>query len=208
MPITTTWLSRSSGRSSRCSSSICSTISPAVRLRATPSRPLAQNTQPMAQPTCVLMQIVRRGPSQQQHALDLLAVGQAQQQLLGAVGRALVGRDLRAPQGEFTRPIARAARLGRSVISSNERARPANSQWRICARRNGGWPWWASHSARPLSGSSKWRTEGLSSIVAADDGGRRAPRRVIIRGNDHPCARRLTARFCTVETGVCMPDRN
>ena len=34
-----------------------------VRLRSTPSRPLAQNTQPIAQPTCVLMQIVRRSSS-------------------------------------------------------------------------------------------------------------------------------------------------
>ncbi len=34
-------------------------ISPAVRLRATPSRPEAQNAQPMAQPTCVLMQTVQ-----------------------------------------------------------------------------------------------------------------------------------------------------
>ena len=60
MPITTMWLSRSSSRRSDCSRSICSTISPVVRLRVRPSRPLAQNTQPMPQPTCVLMQMVRR----------------------------------------------------------------------------------------------------------------------------------------------------
>ena len=39
----------------------------------------------MPQPTCVLMQIVRRTSSRKQHALDLPAVGELQQQLLGAV---------------------------------------------------------------------------------------------------------------------------
>src|SRR6202022_3006686 len=41
----------------------CSTISPALRLRSTPFSPLAQKTQPMPHPTCVLMQAVRRRSS-------------------------------------------------------------------------------------------------------------------------------------------------
>ena len=38
------------GRQQLCRRSICSMISPVVRFRSTPSKPLAQNTQPMPQP--------------------------------------------------------------------------------------------------------------------------------------------------------------
>jgi hypothetical protein len=63
IPITTIWLNRSSAGNKRCSTRICSMISPVVRLRSTPSSPLAQKTHPIAQPTWLLMQIVRRTPS-------------------------------------------------------------------------------------------------------------------------------------------------
>ena len=63
IPITTMWVIVSSGgrRLRRCST--CSTISSAERFRSTPLSPLAQKTQPIPQPTWVLMQTVRRGPS-------------------------------------------------------------------------------------------------------------------------------------------------
>ena len=41
----------------------CSTISWPCKFRSTPSKPLAQNTQPIAQPTWLLRQTVRRIPS-------------------------------------------------------------------------------------------------------------------------------------------------
>ena len=46
--------------SQRAAASTCATISPAVRLRASPAWPVAQKTQPIAQPACVLMQTVLR----------------------------------------------------------------------------------------------------------------------------------------------------
>jgi hypothetical protein len=70
-------------------SSICSTISPLVRLRSTPSRPLAQKTQPIAQPTCVLMQMLRRSPSRKSTHSICPPSARRQQQFLRAVGRPL-----------------------------------------------------------------------------------------------------------------------
>ncbi len=58
MPMATMCEIRCSAGSRRRKRSICSMISPLVRLRTHPSRPLAQNVQPMAQPTCELMQTV------------------------------------------------------------------------------------------------------------------------------------------------------
>ena len=126
MPITTMWLSRSSGASSSCSRSICSTISPVVRLRARPSRPLAQNTQPMPQPTCVLMQIVRRVSSREQHALDLPAVGEREQQLFGAVVGLRVPGDRGRPEREIARQFV-AQRL-RQIGHLAKLARPLREQ--------------------------------------------------------------------------------
>ncbi len=63
MPITTMFVIRSSGVIRRSTCRICSMISPVVRFRLRPSIPLAQKTQPIAQPTCVLMQTVRRSSS-------------------------------------------------------------------------------------------------------------------------------------------------
>ena len=117
------WLSRSSAGSKRASRSICSTISPAVRLRTTPSSPLAQNTQPIAQPTCELMQIVRRGPSRKQHTFDAMAVVQLEQQLFGAVGGTMMLGDRRGPDRELGGELRRATpSAGRS---SRRSSRPA-----------------------------------------------------------------------------------
>ena len=52
----------------------------------------------MPQPTCVLMQIVRRSRPAEQHALDLPAVGKAQEQLFRAVVRLRVSGDARGPE--------------------------------------------------------------------------------------------------------------
>src|SRR5215210_6766899 len=47
----------------RLSTTICSTICPAVRLPFTPLMPLAQNVQPTGHPTCELTHAVRRSAS-------------------------------------------------------------------------------------------------------------------------------------------------
>ncbi len=60
IPMTTTLVMRSSAARRRSSRSTCSRISPVDRLRFTPLSPLAQKTHPIAQPTCVLTQTVRR----------------------------------------------------------------------------------------------------------------------------------------------------
>ena len=111
-----------------------------VRLRSTPSRPLAQNTQPIAQPTCVLMQIVRRSSSRSStHSIPVepSRVGQQfQQQLLRAVGRLQMLRDLARPERETPPPDRPAAAFGRSLIASKLSARPSKTHLRICAARN------------------------------------------------------------------------
>ena len=59
----------------------CATISPAVRLRASPACPVAQKTQPIAQPAWVLMQTVRRLIVEHQDGLDGQPVGQTEEPL-------------------------------------------------------------------------------------------------------------------------------
>ena len=63
MPMTTIFVIRSSAPSNVCARNTCSIISPADRFRFRPNSPLAQKTQPIAQPTCVLMQTVTRSGS-------------------------------------------------------------------------------------------------------------------------------------------------
>ena len=60
MPWNTTPWTRCPGASSRRTSRTCSTISHASRLRTRPSRPVAQNAQPSAQPTCELTHTEKR----------------------------------------------------------------------------------------------------------------------------------------------------
>ncbi len=62
MPMNTTLVGASAG-SSRITSRTWAAISVAVRLRRNPIRPVAQNTQPNAHPTCDEMHSVRRLPS-------------------------------------------------------------------------------------------------------------------------------------------------
>ena len=49
-------------------------------------------------------------------------------------------------RGEVRPRVRRAGRSGRSVICSNDSARPARTQRRICLARSGGWPRSASHA--------------------------------------------------------------
>ena len=82
-------------------------------------------------------------PVAQQHAFDPLPVGQLNEQLFGAIVRLLMKGDPRRPQSKVGRQGLRSG-LGRSVMSSKVRARPANNQWRIWPARNFGSPRLAS----------------------------------------------------------------
>ena len=62
------------------------------------------------------MQIVRRTSSRKQHALDLPAVGEREQQLFGAVVGLRVPDDAGGPEREVGGELV-AERLPRSVIS-------------------------------------------------------------------------------------------
>src|SRR5688572_7096969 len=63
IPMTTMFVTASPSGSASCTCSTCSTISPGVRLRMSPSSPDAQKTQATGQPTCVETQTVRRSSS-------------------------------------------------------------------------------------------------------------------------------------------------
>ena len=67
----------------------------------TPSNPLAQNTQPIAQPTWVLMQIVRRAASRSSTHSICWPSASSHQQLFGAVVGVFVRDDPRGPQAKI-----------------------------------------------------------------------------------------------------------
>ena len=117
--------------------STCATISAAVRLRLSPAMPDAQNTQPIAQPTCELMHCVTGGAApcstscccvvrvrrlrrvhvvvvdraaRDQHALDALLVVQLEHELVRAV-------DRRAHLGDRERRL----QLGREPLAQRLR---------------------------------------------------------------------------------------
>ncbi len=98
-------------------------ISPVVRLRTTPSRPLAQKTQPIAQPTCVLMQMVRRRSvcRSKTHSMRS-SIGQVQQQFLRAILGLLVNGHASGPNHKLGGQLL-AQRLGQ-VRHFLERAGP------------------------------------------------------------------------------------
>ena len=151
MPITTMWLSRSSAGRSNWSLSSCSRISPVVRLRITPSRPLAQNTQPIAQPTCELMQTVRRSPSRRStHSIRWRSW--SSRRSFSVPSSALecfaivVVQILKPPSNCVRRSFER------SVMSANDAARRPNSQRRIALARQAGCSRALIHSPSRLPG--------------------------------------------------------
>ena len=136
--------------------SICSMISPAVRLRTKPSMPVAQKAQPIAQPTCVLMQAVQcLFVVAQQHALDPLGVGKFEQQFFGAVGRLAVLGDFAWSRFGTRRQVDSRRATGRSVISSNPTARFLKSHFRTCPARYAGKPCSTNQSRSPVEVSSR-----------------------------------------------------
>ena len=134
MPITTMWLSRSSGASSSCSRSICSTISPVVRLRVDAVE--AAGAEHAAHAAADLRADADRAAHfvAEQHALDLPAVGQREQQLLRAVVGLRVPGDLRGPQREVAASSSR-KRLRQVGHLAKSRARCSNSHRRTCPTR-------------------------------------------------------------------------
>lgn len=87
-------------RTSRLAHSICATISPVLRFFSKPSVPVAQNTQPIAQPAWVEMQTVARSGVDHQHRLNDGSVIEFKQ---GFAGHACVG-VLDVYQFEATEP--------------------------------------------------------------------------------------------------------
>ncbi len=71
----------------------------------------------------------------QQDTFDLAAVGQLQQQLLGAVACCQVLRDVRRPDLKFVGQRQSASGFDKLVMSSNVTARFSNSHWRNCFAR-------------------------------------------------------------------------
>ena len=155
----------------------CSRISPAVRLRTTPLRPLAQKTQPMPQPTCVLMHAVRAVVFLDQHALDHLVVGSRRTSL--CVPSAAT-RCRSTPRGEHAE---RRGEFGpqrfRQVGHLLERLGPVGEDLpaNLVRRRIGGWPRSASQArsvparhvenARlrdgPIARRNEWKIRGHES---------------------------------------------
>ena len=78
----------------------CPAISPAVRLRTRPILPVRQNAHAIAHPTWVEMQKVMAGVSGMNTDSMCFPSASLQQELLGAVGGALVRRDLRRGDDE------------------------------------------------------------------------------------------------------------
>jgi hypothetical protein len=116
----------------------------ARRLRRTPNMPEAQNTQPTGQPTWVEMHSVSALAVGDDHALDGLAVREAQQQLLGAVGG-----------GVDCATVLRAAARGSRGPARSARARCGIAQYRST-------PWRKSQC-------SSWRAwNGLATRVSDD----------------------------------------
>ena len=113
MPMNTT-------RRTRCrvrARATCATISPLVRWRARPSRPVMQNTQPTAQPTCVETQTPSPGSS----TLSIVRPSSsASRKRVERVGAAMLGahRDER-PR---TAPSARAGRRAAAAAAASPRA--------------------------------------------------------------------------------------
>ena len=100
-----------------------------VRLRTTPSSPLAQKTQPMPQPTCVLMQAVRRSASWNQHALDQPGRRAAAGAACACRRRNEVPGDVAAERpklrGQFVAQIGRADRSSARTTSARPDEQPA-----------------------------------------------------------------------------------
>ena len=88
------------GGSSRRISRTCAAISHVARLRENPMRPVAQNAHLSAQPACEEMHSVTRLPSGMATLSIASPSGEAKQELLGSVGRALSRRDLEARDHE------------------------------------------------------------------------------------------------------------
>src|SRR5262245_54357334 len=127
MPMTTTLDNRPSGAGVRLRRrTSCSRISPAVRLRTTPFRPLAQNTHPMPQPTCVLMQAVRRGGSWiSTHSI--MRPSLSLRTSLCVSSEACRCRSTCVARGVNWRANSARRSRGKSDICSNDSARPATS---------------------------------------------------------------------------------
>ena len=137
----------------------CSTISPTVRLRSTPFKPLAQKTQPMPQPTCVLMQAVRRPSSWiSTHSISLRSRNSSSSLCVSSLAR----RCLATRLDSGTNDSANCCRsdLGRSVIASNESAPATSSQRCNCRARNGFSP--RSSSQERSASSDTSRSPGSS----------------------------------------------
>ena len=84
--------------------------------------PVWQKLQVSVQPTWVETHKAPRSSSGMKTRLDLLAVGEAQQPLAGAVARALLGHDVRPGDRVAARPSSRRRSAGSVVIASNEAA--------------------------------------------------------------------------------------
>ena len=107
MPMKTTFVTCSSrGARSRWKCSTCATTSSAGMFRSKPIWPVAQKTQPMAQPACVETQTVERGrrPGRgvlHEDGLDRGATGQGEERLGGlAVSTDDFGQDGGNLEGE------------------------------------------------------------------------------------------------------------
>ena len=177
IPITTTWLSRSSaGSSGRQPQQLLDDLTGGeVADHAVD----AAGAEHAAHRTAHLRADADRPPRAvpQQDAFDPLAVGQLQEQLFGAVGGLLDGR--RSPWSRFeTRPRAAPADPGAGRSSSaNDSARRACSQRRIAPTRQAGWPTAARKAPRSAAGSRMWGSSlgparaGANSIMGSGSGG-------------------------------------
>ena len=155
IPITTMWLIRSVAGRRRASRSSCSRISPVVRLRTTPSMPLAQNTHPIAQPTCELMQTVRRSPSRSMtHSIRCRSWSSSKSFSVPSSACEWVAMVVVQRVNSASRVSRRV--LGRSVMSAKDDARLPYSQRRTAFARQAGWPSSASLERRGESGSRRW----------------------------------------------------
>ena len=155
IPITTMWLIRSVAGRRRARRRSCSRISPVVRLRTTPSMPLAQKTHPIAQPTCELMQTVRRSPSRSMtHSIRCRSW--SSRSSFSVPSSACEWVAMVVVQSVNSASSASRRVLGRSVMSANDDARLPYSQRRTAFARQAGWPSSARRDRRGALGSRRW----------------------------------------------------
>src|SRR5574341_807235 len=125
---------------SRANHKTCSTISPALRCRRKPIWPVAQNTQPIADPACVEMQVVRRFSYPINTASMDFPSGRRKRSL-----RVCPSEDLASAAGDKRLKVNSAtsfsrSALGRVVISSGVAARSRYIACQICRARKCGSP--------------------------------------------------------------------